>query len=133
MILGSFRNQLLYVKRRRGVTDKIVLQAIKDAQLESTITRVGNLDTELDWANVLSMGEQQRIAFARLFIVQPKFAFLDEATTAVEPAGQAALYAKLGDYVESYVSVGHRDALARFHDCVLTLSGDGTWEFESLV
>jgi len=133
MILGSFRNQLLYVKRRRGVTDKIVLQAIKDAQLESTITRVGNLDTELDWANVLSMGEQQRIAFARLFIVQPKFAFLDEATTAVEPAGQATLYAKLGDYVESYVSVGHRDALAHFHDCVLTLSGDGTWEFESLV
>lgn len=132
MILGSFRNQLLYIRRRRGITEEVLRRAIKEAQLESTIQRIGTLDIELDWQNVLSMGEQQRIAFARLFIVQPKFAFLDEATTAIEPTGQAVLYSRLGEYVSSYVSVGHRDALAPFHDFVLTLSSNGTWTFERL-
>lgn len=132
MILGSFRNQLLYVKRRTGVSETVLWEALRAARLMATVERIGNLDVELDWPNVLSMGEQQRIAFARLFIVHPEFAFLDEATTAVEPAVQAEVYRQLAERVKSYVSVGHRDALAPFHDCVLQLNGDGKCVFERL-
>lgn len=132
MILGSLRNQLLYIRRRTGITEEVIAQALSAARLEATVSRVGSLDIELDWQNVLSMGEQQRIAFARLFIVKPQFAFLDEATTAVEPEIQSALYHTLADKVGSYVSVGHREALAPYHDCVLVLNGDGKWTFERL-
>lgn len=133
MILGSFRNQLLYIRRRTGVNEAVLWEALKAARLLTTVERIGNLDVELDWPNLLSMGEQQRVAFARLFIVCPEFAFLDEATTAVEPAVQSELYRQLAQKVKSYVSVGHRDALAPFHDCVLQLGGDGKWVFERLV
>jgi putative ATP-binding cassette transporter len=132
MILGSLRNQLLYVRRGMAVTEDVLWKAIKQAHLEKTIERIGSLDEELDWANVLSMGEQQRIAFARLFLVRPEYAFIDEATTAVEPQIQKALYDQLASSVESYISVGHRDALTPFHDFVLELSNDGTWSFERL-
>ena len=68
--------------------------------------RVGGLGAELEWAHVLSLGEQQRVAFARLLGHGPRLAFLDEATGALDGPTEAALYTALAAQAPAYVSVG---------------------------
>jgi putative ATP-binding cassette transporter len=67
------------------------LRALLDAVcLPSLLVRVGGLDAELDWAHVLSLGEQQRLSIARLLHHRPAVAFLDEATSGERGGGGAA-------------------------------------------
>ena len=70
------------------------------------VERVGGLEAEAEWSHVLSLGEQQRVAFLRLLLHSPRLAFLDEATGALDSATEAALYTALRRYCTSYVSVG---------------------------
>ena len=70
------------------------------------VDRVGGLEAEAEWSHVLSLGEQQRVAFLRLLLHAPKLAFLDEATGALDSATEAALYTALQRHCSSYVSVG---------------------------
>lgn len=83
-------------------------------------------------ANVLSLGEQQRVAFARLFLKKPSIAFLDEATSALDEDNERLLYERLRESRIAYVSVGHRSTLKEFHDTLLELSKDGSSEMSSL-
>ncbi len=82
--------------------------------------------------NVLSLGEQQRVAFARLFLKSPAIAFLDEATSALDEENERFLYQKLRASGIAYVSVGHRSTLKEFHDRLLLLKNDGTSEIITL-
>ena len=68
--------------------------------------RLGGLDAELEWSHVLSLGEQQRIAFLRLLLHEPALAFLDEATGALDTATEASCYRALQKHSTSFVSVG---------------------------
>ena len=70
---------------------------------------VGGLDAELEWSHVLSLGEQQRLAFLRLLLHQPALAFLDEATGALDSATEASCYRALQKHSTSFVSVGELD------------------------
>ena len=72
---------------------------------------VGGLDTELEWSHVLSLGEQQRLAFLRLLLHEPALAFLDEATGALDSATEASCYKALQNHSTSFVSVGKSPAL----------------------
>ena len=78
----------------------------------------GRLDEEQHWALMLSPGEQQRIAFARAFLHRPQWLFLDEATSSLDEASEAALYRRLKERLPdtAVVSIGHRAALAAFHE-----------------
>ena len=67
---------------------------------------MGGLEAEAEWSHVLSLGEQQRVAFLRLLLHAPKLAFLDEATGALDSTTEAALYTRLRSYCTSYISVG---------------------------
>ena len=97
--------------------------------LTDVLERVDNdLDRVVDWPNVLSLGEQQRVAFARLFLRQPKFAFLDEATSALDEENQAHLYGLLKESGIGSISVGHRSTLIEYHDRLLQLDRSGGWE-----
>jgi len=89
-----------------------------------------NLDRQLDWPNVLSLGEQQRVSFARLLVMDPIVAFLDEATSALDEENEKLLYALLRESKVSYVSVGHRGTLKAYHDHLLILDGQGKWHVE---
>ena len=81
------------------------------------VERVGGLEAEAEWSHVLSLGEQQRVAFLRLLLHAPKLAFLDEATGALDSATEAALYTRLRSYCTSYISVGGwLTAAARLQD-----------------
>ena len=71
----------------------------------------------------------QRLAFARLLLIKPRFVFLDEATTALDRGIEQDLYQILPSIVEQYVSTGSASDLAEFHEHVLELRGDGTWSY----
>jgi len=77
-----------------------------------------------EWGDVLSLGEQQRLTFARLLLNQPAFAILDEATSALDLANEAQLYEHLQHTGTTYISVGHRESLYAYHPKVLRL-GEG--------
>ena len=132
MVEGSLRDQLLYPYPERGVSDEEIRQVVAEVNLSDVFGRVdGDLDRVLDWGNVLSLGEQQRIAFARLFLRKPKFAFLDEATSALDEDNQEDLYRRIKDSSISFISVGHRTTLIQHHDQLLLLERDGSWEIRS--
>jgi putative ATP-binding cassette transporter len=127
MVLGSLRDQLLYPHPGRTLRDEDLSQALNTVRLADLPGRVGGFDAEMDWGHLLSLGEQQRLAFARLLLTAPRYAILDEATSALDVANEAHLYAIMQDLGLTYVSVGHRPTLVALHSQVLEISGGGTW------
>ena len=81
----------------------------------------------MGWGTLLSLGEQQRLAFARLLLAGPRYAVLDEATSALDVQNEALLYGHLQQSGTTFVSVGHRPSLRAYHDQVLELQGEGNW------
>ncbi|RYD39078.1 MAG: ABC transporter ATP-binding protein/permease, partial [Verrucomicrobiaceae bacterium] len=129
MIEGGLREQLLYPYHDRKETDEDILKVVEAVNLTDVLARVeGDLERVEDWNNMLSLGEQQRVAFARLFLRKPKFAFLDEATSALDEENQKALYQQLRESGVAYISVGHRTTLIDYHDRVLKLDRSGSWK-----
>jgi vitamin B12/bleomycin/antimicrobial peptide transport system ATP-binding/permease protein len=127
MLLGSLRDQLLYPRLERQVSDDELRSVLKTVNLEDLPVRVGGFDVELDWADLLSLGEQQRLAFARLLVNRPKYAVLDEATSALDMQNEANLYGKLKELGIQYISVGHRSSILDYHNAVLNLKGTDQW------
>ena len=133
MVLGNLRAQLVYPLAENAADDDEVKRAFETVNLEEVLARVnGDLSKEVDWANVLSIGEQQRVSFARLFLKKPVIAFLDEATSALDEPNEQRLYEQLRELGIAYVSVGHRSTLKPFHDHLITLRVDGSWDVEKL-
>jgi putative ATP-binding cassette transporter len=78
------------------------------------------------------LGEQQRLAFARLLLNKPGFAVLDEATSALDIPNEGNLYLKLKELGIHYLSVGHRSSILEYHDYVLDLQGPDRWSLLSV-
>ncbi len=133
MILGSLRDQLRYPFYDRGVDDFEVRRVVSMVNLADVLARVdGDLDRVIDWSNVLSLGEQQRVAFARLFLRHPQFVFLDEATSALDEENQTHLYELIKKSGIGFISVAHRITLMPFHDRILHLKSEGEWEMRKV-
>jgi putative ATP-binding cassette transporter len=131
MVMGTLRDQLLYPQFKGNLSDEAIAEALEKANLPEVIDRVeGDLDRTADWANMLSLGEQQRVSFARLFLKKPIIAFLDEATSALDEPNEKELYLKLRKAGMSYLSVGHRTTLKEFHDWLILLKRDGSYTVE---
>jgi len=129
MVPGSLRDQLRYPEHDCGVDDEEIRKVVERVNLTDVLARVdGDLDRVIDWTNVLSLGEQQRVAFARLFLRHPKFAFLDEATSALDEDNQERLYDLIRQSGIGFISVGHRQTLVPFHQSLLQLKSAGAWE-----
>ena len=105
----------------RKVLDEVGLPALRD-----------HLDDDQMWGQVLSLGEQQRLAFARVFVTRPAAVFLDEATSALDEDNEERLYSLLKEKLAGavIVSVGHRSTLRKFHNATLTSEGNGIWKLE---
>jgi putative ATP-binding cassette transporter len=129
LTLGSLRDQLLYaLPEWATVSDSRLLAVLQDVQLESVLERVGGLDSEQrEWTSLLTLGEQQSLSFARLLLAHPEFAFLDEATSALPAHRVQALYDLLARTSTTYISVSSNRDLLDYHDTLLHLRGDGTW------
>lgn len=109
------------------VPDAELVATLERVRLPNLAARVGGLDATADWAHMLSLGEQQRVAMLRLLVHRPRLAFLDEATSALDDSTEAVLYGALGEACLSYVSVGHRMQLLAYHSHVLCHQGEGGW------
>ncbi len=131
MIMGTLRSQLLYPNVSRDVSDDELLDLLRSVNLPDLAQRVGGLDVELDWSTLLSVGEQQRVALARLLLASPAYAMLDEATSALDIPNEEHLYRRLLATNTTVVSISHHSNLLKFHHQVLELAGDGTWELHS--
>ena len=128
LILGSLRDQLLYPRTDLNISDAKIYQALEEVNLPDLAARFGGLDIVQNWDSVLSMGEQQRVAFARLLLTKPRYAILDEATSALDVENEQGLYQHLQTLSTTYISVGHRPTLLQYHHQVLEVFGDQTWQ-----
>ena len=127
MILGTLRDQLLYPYTNTDIEDKELKQVLQQVNLKNLDERFGGFDNSLDWASLLSLGEQQRVTFARILLNKPPYAILDEATSALDMENEEGLYQHLQAMGTTFISVGHRPILANYHQLVLELSEDQTW------
>uniref|UniRef100_G1P2N5 Lysosomal cobalamin transporter ABCD4 n=1 Tax=Myotis lucifugus TaxID=59463 RepID=G1P2N5_MYOLU len=132
---GTLREQVIYPLKEiypdSGSTDdERIMRFLELAGLSDLVARTEGLDHQVDWNwyDVLSPGEMQRLSFARLFYLQPKYAVLDEATSALTEEVESELY-RIGQQLGiTFISVGHRRSLEKFHSWVLKLCGEGRWE-----
>jgi vitamin B12/bleomycin/antimicrobial peptide transport system ATP-binding/permease protein len=120
MPLGTLRQVLSYPDDGTDATDDVLRQALTRSGLRRLIPR---MDEEEKWDKVLSGGEQQRIGFARLLVMQPDIVIMDEATAALDAASQDAMMELFRDELArvTLISVGHRSELEEYHDRKLTL------------
>jgi putative ATP-binding cassette transporter len=101
--------------------------------LPTLAQRFGGLGVVLDWARVLSVGEQQRLAFARALLAKPRYLLLDEATSALDDANEELLYVQLAGLSITPISVSHHRSIRKHHHQVLTLADDGgSWTLQTL-
>ena len=128
IILGTLREQLLYPKTNRQLTDAELEEVLQQVNLQNLLSRVEGFDTEVPWENILSLGEQQRLAFGRLLVTNPRFTILDEATSALDLKNEGNLYQQLQETKTTFISVGHRESLFNYHQWVLELSQDSGWQ-----
>ena len=129
--LGDLRSAVAYPATPDDLGDARIVEALQSVQLGNL---VGRLDEEADWAKILSPGEQQRIAFARIVLIRPQAAFLDEATSAVDEGLEFALYHLIRERVPDcmLVSVSHRSTVDQHHTRQLELLGDGPWRLSAV-
>jgi putative ATP-binding cassette transporter len=127
MLLGSLREQLCYPQAVDRCSDAQLRHVLEEVRLGELVRRYPDLDIKQDWPRLLSLGEQQRLAFARLLLNGPAFVVLDEATSALDVATEKRLYELLVQREMAVVSVGHRPTLKDYHDTVLELDGGGGW------
>jgi putative ATP-binding cassette transporter len=124
--LGDLRTVVSYPARSSDIADDRLRDVLARVSLSHLRDR---LDEEQDWAKVLSPGEQQRIAFARVLLTRPAAVFLDEATSALDEGLEFALYELLhGELPDAIVvSVGHHTSVEQHHEHHLELLGEGAW------
>ena len=125
--LGDLRCQLTYPQIEHSIPDEVLLAWLDRVNLPTLAQRFGGLGAELDWAKVLSVGEQQRLAFARALIAKPRYLLLDEATSALDAANEEILYKQLADLSITPVSVTHHLSILKYHHQVLKLADGGNW------
>jgi vitamin B12/bleomycin/antimicrobial peptide transport system ATP-binding/permease protein len=133
MPLGTLRQQLCFPDEplQTVTEDENLKKLLTSACLPDLFTRVGGLDAECDWSYMLSLGEQQRVAFLRLLRRCPAVAFLDESTSGVDSGTENKLYAALQSACSCYISIGHRKELLAHHTHVLEAAGEGKWVLQT--
>ncbi|KAI9311286.1 ABC transporter transmembrane region 2-domain-containing protein [Dichotomocladium elegans] len=135
--LGTLRDQILYPDtiddmKKRGVTDHDLLDILRVVQIEHIVEREGGWDTEKEWALALSGGDKQRIAMARLFYHSPRYAILDECTSAVSMDIEKIMYTHATSLGISLLTVSHRPSLWQYHNFILQYDGQGGYVFTKL-
>lgn len=129
LVLGSLRRALSY-PRTAAASDEEIARILTCVGLDHFSARLDDVD---DWSRILSLGEQQRLAFARILLIRPNWIFLDEATSALDEPRERALYELLHQELPSasIISIGHRSTLFALHDTELHLS-DQTYTYQEI-
>lgn len=125
---GNLLTALYYPDTTENVDLAKITRVLEQVQLAHLQDR---LEQEQDWSRILSLGEQQRLAFARLLLHKPKVAFLDEASASLDEGMEYAMYRLIREELPNttIISVGHRSTLVPLHQQQLELHTDGSWVF----
>ncbi|XP_053325015.1 ATP-binding cassette sub-family D member 3 [Spea bombifrons] len=137
MTLGTLRDQVIYPdtpedQKRKGIPDKVLKEYLDNVQLGHILEREGGWDIVQDWMDVLSGGEKQRMAMARLFYHVPQFAILDECTSAVSVDVEGYIYDHCRKVGITLFTVSHRKSLWKHHEYYLHMDGRGNYEFKQI-
>lgn len=132
MVLGSLRQQLLYPQTNLDISDIEIQEVLARVNLAKLAERFGGLDVVENWSQVLSVGEQQRVAFARLFLTKPNYVILDEATSALDVPTEEILYQQLQETSITFISVGHRPTLKNYHQQLLEITANESWKLKAI-
>ena len=135
--LGSLRDQIIYPDtvdemHAKGIKDEDLVDILKLLQIDNIVEREGGWDVEREWRDALSGGDKQRIAMARLFYHKPKYAILDECTSAVTLEIERIMYEHATDLGITMLTVSHRPSLWKYHSHVLQYDGQGGYVFTEL-
>ncbi|KAL7887337.1 hypothetical protein AOLI_G00050580 [Acnodon oligacanthus] len=137
MTLGSLRDQVIYPdtyeeQKKKGISDQVLKEYLDNVQLGHILGREGTWDAVQDWMDVLSGGEKQRMAMARLFYHKPQFAILDECTSAVSVDVEDYIYSHCRKVGITLFTVSHRKSLWKHHEYYLHMDGRGNYEFKPI-
>ena len=124
---GNLMSALTYPNKPDNISHKKAVEILSKVQLGHLAKQ---LEKAQDWTRILSLGEQQRLAFARLILHKPAVAFLDEATASMDEGLEFAMYQLLKQELPqtTLISVGHRSTLKALHQQQLTLQDKGQWQ-----
>ena len=137
MCIGTLRDQVIYPDTHaaalsKGWTDDKISSLLQIVHLEYLVTREGGWGAQAEWADVLSGGEKQRVAMARVFYWKPQFAVLDECTSAVSVDIEGVMYNHARKVGVTLFTVSHRQSLLKHHDYVLRFDGEGGYTFTKM-
>jgi putative ATP-binding cassette transporter len=128
---GTLREVLVRTVKQEEVSDNQIHTTLHALGLASVLRRVGGLDEEKDWDDLLSLGEQQLLIFARLLLAGPPFAFLDRPGTTLSGAQVDQVLKMLTDHAITYLIIGNTADHPEHYDVVLELAVDGGWQLKS--
>lgn len=128
MTQGSLWSQLIYPATQTTLTNDQIIDILYRVNLSVILERYESLDVVRDWRHELSLGQQQCLSMARLLINHPKYAFLDEASSALDQSIEAQVYQQLIDAGITLISISHRESLIHFHQQKLELLPQGAWQ-----
>ena len=126
---GTLRHLLVQTGREQDISDERILATVRDSELESLVERVGGLDVERDWPTILSLGERQQLAIARLILARPSFAMLDRVSTALGSARLTQSLQRLTDNSIAYMNFDEAVMSVDLYDAVLEIDANATWNW----
>eukprot|EP00177_Eucheuma_denticulatum_P005537 GFKZ01010065.1.p1 GENE.GFKZ01010065.1~~GFKZ01010065.1.p1 ORF type:complete len:694 (-),score=93.19 GFKZ01010065.1:1708-3789(-) len=135
--LGSLRANLMYPRDPENdpnpPSDAALMRVLDLVDLHELPARMGGFDAVADWGDTLSLGEQQRLQFARLFLSQPSLAIIDEGSSALSIGAERRMYELIRGMGVTAISVGHRPSLLSYHDKILRIGKTAnSWELEEI-